>query len=439
MTGAGSHGADPARTLAILAGVRTPLCRAGTALRGASATDLAAHVLREVLDRTGWDPAAVDEVILGCAGPDAREANPARVAALRAGLPAATPAVTVQRNCASGLEALLAAELRLRAGDGEVFLVGGSEAMSRYPLIMGEELTGFFERLMKAKTLPARLRALAGFRPGHLAPRIAITEGLTDPVSGLIMGRTAENVARRFGITRQEQDRFAFESHRKAAAARASGRLAVEIAPIAPPPYREMVQEDNGIREEQTLEALARLRPYFDRREGDVTVGNSCQITDGAVALLVTSVERARTLGYEPLALVRAQARAGLDPAYMGLGPVHAAPQALDRAGVPFEEVGLFEINEAFAAQVLGCLRAFASDHYAARELGRSRAVGEIDPARLNVNGGAIALGHPIAASGARITLTLAEEMRRRGERFGLAALCVGGGQGQAVLLENPR
>ena len=428
---------DPEHTLAIVAGWRTPFARAGSELEGASAADLGAHVLREVLDRTGFDPALVDEVILGCAGPDAREANVARVAALRAGVPRAVPGLTVQRNCASGMEALAEAELRLRAGQGSVFLVGGTESMSRYPLIMGPGMTALFASLAKAKRPSQRLRALATFRPAFLKPRVAIAEGLTDPVSGLMMGMTAENLARRFAISREEQDRFACQSHRRAAAARAAGRLAQEIAPLpAPPAYAAMVQHDNGVREGQTLEALGKLKPVFDRREGDVTVGNSCQVTDGAVAMLVMAESRAQALGLRPLALVRSHAAAGLDPAIMGLGPVHATAPALQRAGLSLDDIGLYEINEAFAAQVLACLRAFASDAWCRDNLGLERALGELDPARLNVNGGAIALGHPIAASGSRLVLTLAEEMRARQVQFGLATLCVGGGQGQAVVLE---
>jgi acetyl-CoA acetyltransferase family protein len=251
------------------------------------------------------------------------------------------------------------------------------------------------------------------------------------------MGDTAENVARRFGISRREQDEFALRSHLRAAAARAGGRFAAEIAPLpAPPGFEALVGEDNGIRPDQTADALARLRPVFDKRNGDVTVGNSCQITDGAVAMLATSVARARALGLQPLAVVRGHARAGLDPALMGLGPVHATPPALAKAGVAWRDVELVEINEAFAGQVLGCMRAFESDGYCRDELGLPGALGTLDPERLNVNGGAIALGHPIAASGARLVLTLAEELRRRHQAIGLAALCVGGGQGQAVVLE---
>jgi len=428
---------DPEQTLALVAGYRTPFCKAGTELQGAAAADLAAHVCRELLDRTGIDPGSIDEVVFGCAGPDAREANVARVAALRAGLSQRTPAVTVMRNCASGMEALLVAQQRLRAGDGKVFLVGGTESMSNFPLLMGKQLVRFFQRLQKARSALQRLRALAGFRFGALAPRLAIVEGLTDPTTGLMMGNTAENVARLFGIDRAEQDQFALQSHQRAAAAQQAGRFAAEIAPIAAPPkYQALLATDNGVRAEQSLAALQKLRPVFDKHNGDVTVGNACQVTDGAVALLCTSQAHAKAMRWQPLALVRGHAVAGLDPARMGLGPVHATPAALQQAGIGFADLEVVEINEAFAAQVLGCQRAFASDDYCRRELGLPGAIGELDPARLNVNGGAIALGHPIAASGARLALTLAHELRHRKARYGLAALCIGGGQGQAMVLE---
>ena len=397
---------DPAGELAIVAGIRTPFCKAGGALQGAAAADLAAHVFRELLDRTAIAPAAIDEVILGCAGPDAREANVARVAALR-------------------------------AGDGEVFLVGGTEAMSNFPLLMGKELVRFFTRLGKAKSALQKVAALASFRPKALAPRLSIVEGLTDPTTGLMMGDTAETVARRFGISRAAMDAFALQSHQRAAAAMRQDRFAREIVPMVPPPkYGAAITADDGVRTEQTIEALAKLKPVFDKREGDVTVGNSCQLTDGAVALLCASVDKCRQLGLQPLAIVRGVATAGLSPATMGLGPVHATPKALAMAGIGLGDLDVVEINEAFAAQVLGCLAAFADADYCRRELALADAIGELDPARVNQNGGAIALGHPIAASGARLVLTLAHELRQQGRRRGLATLCIGGGQGQAVVLE---
>ena len=428
---------NPSRELAIVAGVRTPFCRAGGAMQGAFAADLATHVMRELLDRTKVRPQAIDEVVFGCAGPDPREANIARLAALRAGLPQSTPAVTVMRNCGSGMEAVLAAEQKLKAGDGEVFLVGGTESMSNFPLLMGPQLVKFFTRLGKAKSMAQKLATMASFRPGWLQPRIAVLEGLTDASIGASMGDTAERIARQFGISRGAMDTYALQSHRRAARAQQQHRLHDEIVPfVVPPKFQAAVTDDDGVRKEQTAEALAKLRPVFDRREGDITVGNSCQMTDGAVALLCMSLARCRALDLEPLAIVRGSSTAALSPATMGLGPVHATPKALAMAGLRFDQLDLVELNEAFAAQVLGCTAAFASDDYCRRELGLPGAIGEVDPERLNVNGGAIALGHPIAASGARLLLTLAHELRRRGARYGLATLCIGGGQGQAVVLE---
>ncbi len=423
--------------LVIIDGSRTPFCKAGTSLKKAKACDLASHVFREVLDRTGVDPAEIDEVILGCGGPGPDEANVARVASLRAGVPTGVPAVTVMRNCASGMEALNAARMRMRAGDGELFLVGGAESMSNIPLLMGEKLVGFFSRLSKARSLGQKIRTLSTFRPSFLAPRVAIVEGLTDAVSGLMMGNTAENLARQFGVTRGEQDRYALASHQKAAAAQRNNSMQGEITPIAVgPDYAEMVATDNGVRPDQTMEAMAKLKPIFDRREGDVTVGNSCQVTDGAAALLVASESKARELGLEPLAVVRGHGCAGLDPTVMGLGPVHATPMALREAGIAFGDLDLFEINEAFAAQVLACLSAFACEDYCRQQLGLSEALGEVPEDRLNVHGGAIALGHPIGATGARIVLALAHQLRDQNKRFGMASLCIGGGQGQAFVLE---
>jgi acetyl-CoA acetyltransferase family protein len=428
---------DAARTLAIVAGIRTPFCRAGGALQGALASDLATHACRELLERLPLRPAAIDEVILGCAGPDPREANVARTAALRAGVPERTPAVTVMRNCASGMEALVQARQKCLAGAGEVFLVGGSESMSNFPLLMGPGLVRLFASLARARSLRGRMRALLRLRPRDLRPRVAVLEGLTDPTTGLRMGDTAEHLARAFGIDRAAMDAYALRSHERAAAAAQQGRLAREIAPIVPPPaYDAALAADDGVRAAQTASALARLAPVFDRDHGDVTVGNSCQITDGACVLLCASLAACRRHGLEPLAIVRGTGTAGLSPAAMGLGPVHAAPAALADAGLAFADLELFEINEAFAAQVLACQRAFADDDYCRRELGLPAALGAIDPERLNVHGGAIALGHPIAATGARLLLTLAHELRLRGRRHGLAALCVGGGQGQAVVLE---
>ncbi len=305
--------------------------------------------------------------------------------------------------------------------------------------MMGPRLTDAFAATARGKSAWAKLAPFTRLRAADLTPRIAIAEGLTDPVSGLNMGETAEVLAREFAISREAQDAFALASHQKTVAARDAGRLAAETMTVWPAPAFEPVAQDVGPRREQTMEQLAKLRPFFDRRHGTVTVGNSCPITDGAAAVLVTSAEAAEAEGYVPLGRVRSIAFAGLEPERMGLGPVYATPLALDAAGVTLADIDLIEMNEAFAAQVLANLQAFASDTFAREKLGRSAAVGAIDPAKLNVNGGAIALGHPVGVSGTRIVLTLLKELERRGGGLGLATLCVGGGQGAAVVVEVAR
>jgi acetyl-CoA C-acetyltransferase/acetyl-CoA acyltransferase len=429
-----------AKEIVIAAGLRSAQTKAGGQFRREDAGRLGAAVTRELLARTGLDAAQLDEVIFGCVGQPQNQVNVARVIAIRAGVPQRVPAHTVGRNCASGMQALTSAVLQIEAGRGELFLCGGVEVMSAYPLTYGPEMTSMFEQLSKARTLPARLAALASFRPWHLKPRVALLEGLTDPTCGLIMGRTAELLARDWAITREQGDALALESHTRAERARANGRFAREIAPVLPLGARDGAQSvlaDDGIREGQSLEALAKLKPYFEKPDGVVTVGNSSQITDGACALLVTTAERARALGLAPLARVRSFAWAGCEPARMGLGPVYASAAALDDAGCELEDLGAIELNEAFAHQVLACARAFDSAQFAARELGRARALGALDPARTNINGGAIALGHPVGCTGARLLLTLAHPLRESNAELGLATLCIGGGQGGAVVLER--
>jgi acetyl-CoA acetyltransferase family protein len=350
------------------------------------------------------------------------------------------PGLTVHSNCASGLEAVIVAAEKVRSGSADVVVAGGTESMSRIPMELPPEANGWFLRWAKARTLGQRLAALAAVQPRRMLPRSALVEGLTDPVCGLSMGRTAEQLAREFGVSREEQDAFALESHVRALAARGSGRFAAEIAPVfVGPRFDRVVEADVGPREGQSLDALARLRPIFDRRDGTVTAGNSCQVTDGAAAVLVTSERGAARLGLRPRARVRAHATVGLSPRRMGLGPAFAVPLALERAGCALSDVGRLEINEAFAAQVIACERALASDAFARGELGRAGAVGDVDPAKRNPNGGAIALGHPIGATGARLVATLLEELQRSGEAIGVASLCVGGGQGSAIVMERTR
>ena len=422
--------------LYIVDGVRTPFCKMGTALAGADAVELGRTAAAAVLARTGLDPAQIDEVIFGCVGQPADAANASRVIALRAGVPDHVPAITVHRNCASGFEALTQAAEKIGAGRGHIFLVGGTESMTRYPLLYNERATRKYGDLAKAKTPAQKIGGLLKFRPADFAPRVTLQLGLTDPVVGLNMGQTAETLARDWRITRETQDHFALQSHQRAAAAR--GRLAEEMWPVYPRASKKptAVAEDNGVRENQTMEALAKLRPVFEKRGGTVTAGNASQITDGAAALIVMSEEGLRRSGLTPIGRLIDYAYAGCEPARMGLGPVYAIAQAEKRSGLGLKDAELIEINEAFAAQVLACRAAAASAEFGRKHLGRAGALGEIPNEALNVNGGGIALGHPVGASGARLVLTALKELRRRRAKRALVSLCVGGGQGGALWLE---
>lgn len=419
----------------ILDGVRTPLCKAGTDLAGWNAVELGRMAFRAVLDRTGLDPGVFDEVIVGCVGQPSEAQNVARAVALAAGVPRSVPAVTVHRNCASGFEAITTAAERIRLGRGQIYLVGGTESMSNYPLLYSKSFTDWFALFAKAKSPAEKLAALVRFRPGMLKPRIGVVEGLTDYSCGIIMGKTAENLAVDFSISRREQDEFALMSHQRAIAARE--RLAEEISPVPSADFSKWIDQDNGPRENQSMEALGKLRPYFDRTAGTVTVGNACPITDGAAAMIVLSESRCRSLGLQAKGRLLDWKYAGLDPHRMGLGPVFATARLLEATNLRLSDFDLVELNEAFAAQVIACERAFASKEFAERELGRSLPLGTLDRERLNVNGGAIALGHPVGMTGTRLVLTLLEELRRREKTLGLATLCIGGGQGGAVAVER--
>ena len=428
------------RDVVVVAGVRTPFVKAGTLFGRTPAVELGRIVVREAIERAEIDPAAVDEVIVGNVAGPPDAANVARVVALLAKIPEAVPAYTVNRNCASGIESVVDGALRIRAGEADLVVAASVESMSGIPLLVSAEATELWARLGRARGIGERLRTLARFRPRHVRPVIGLLQGLTDPVSGLNMGETAELLAREFRLDRDTQDAFALRSHQRATVAWSEGRMDAEVVPVPlGPQYERAVDRDNGIRDGQTMEALARLKPVFDRRHGTVTAGNSSQVTDGAAALVLASARRARELGLAELGRIRSWAFAGCDPARMGLGPVLATPIALRRAGgIGLDRLDLLEINEAFAAQVLACLQAFASRSFCERYLG-GPPVGTPDPERLNVNGGAIALGHPVGATGGRLVLTLLLELARRSASLGLATLCVGGGQGAAVVVERVR
>ncbi len=426
--------------IVLAAGLRLPQARAGGAYKREDAAHMGAALTRELMARTGLTPEIFDEVIAGCVGQPHDQANLARVIALRAGLPQATPAYTVARNCASGMQAVTSAATQIMAGRGQTFLCLGVETMSAYPLLFNQKATDFFGRLAFARSAGARLGAIASWRPSMLAPRIALVEGLTDPTTDLIMGSTAELLARDFGLSRDDADTYATESHTRAAAARNAGRFSEELMPYFPQgasKTQKALLADDSIRDGQSVEALGKLRPYFEKPDGVVTVGNACGITDGAAALIVTTRERADQLGLKALAKIKSFAWAGCDPSRMGLGPVFSTARCLEGTGVTLADIGTIELNEAFAVQVLACQKAFGSKAFAQKHLGLGSAMGEVPLSKLNPNGGAIAIGHPVGATGTRLLLTTALELAAGDHELGLATLCIGGGQGGAVLLER--
>jgi len=423
--------------IAIVTGLRTPMAKAGGKFARMQADQLGAVLFRELMMRSPIDVEEVDEVIIGNVAQPIHAANIARVIALRAGFPEATPALTVHRNCASGMESITTAVSRIYAGEGKVYVCGGVESMSNIPLVYSEKMTTLFSKLSSSKTALDKVRTLFGFRPAFLKPIVGLMSGLTDPVSGLLMGSTAEVLAQDFGISREEQDAFSLASHQKAAVAKASGRFAKEsMAVVYDAHSGAYLDYDDGIRESQTIEKLARLRPFFDRKNGTVTAGNSSQITDAAAGVVLMSESEAKVRGLEPLGYLRDYAYEGLDPKRMGLGPVFATHKLFKQTGLGMDDIEIVEINEAFAAQVIACERAFASADFAKTHFGDDKAVGAVPPDILNVNGGAVALGHPVGMTGTRLVLTVLHELRERGLQRGLATLCIGGGQGAALLLE---
>lgn len=425
------------KRIAIIEGVRTPMAKAGTSLKNLSADNLGTYPVKEVLARTGIDPAEIDEVIMGNVAQPAHAANIARVIALKAGLPASVPAVTIHRNCASGMESITTGALKISAGQARIIIAGGVESMSRIPLLYNREAVKFYEKLALARSPGQRIKILLTIRPRYFKPEPALVSGLTDPISGLIMGMTAEVLAKEFSISREEQDDFALISHQRAIHSMEAGYFSEEIVPVpVDTEYSSFLEEDIGPRKGQSIEALARLRPVFNRKGGTVTVGNSCQITDGAAALILMSEDEAEKRGFTPLGFLKDFAYAALDPERMGLGPVYATAKLAENKKFSLESMDLIEMNEAFAAQIIANERAFPSVKFAEKFLSRKEALGTIDRSRLNVNGGAIALGHPVGMTGTRIVIHLLKELKRRGEHQGLATLCVGGGQGAAIWLE---
>lgn len=420
--------------IAIVAGLRTPFCKANGVMRDAAADDLGAYVVSEVLARSKVKPEQVDELIFGNVLAPPESANIARIIAVKAGLPVKTPAYTVSRNCASGLEAIASAADKLQLNRGEIIVAGGTESMSNYPVAVKKTYKDFLMALGKAKTFKQKLLAMLRFRPSMVVP---VIPEIADPLCGLSMGQTAEVIAREFKVTRQEQDQFAAMSHQRAEKAIANGWFAEEIVPVPlPPKYTEVQAKDEGPRNGQTVQDLEKLKPVFDKLTGTVTAGNSSPITDGAAAVILMRESKAKELGIEPLGFILDYAVSALQPSRMGLGPAIAITKVLDQAKMKLSDIDLIEINEAFAAQIIAVSRACASDEFAKKEMGREKGIGELNMDKLNVNGGAIALGHPLGASGARLVITMLNELRRRKLKTGIVSLCIGGGQGQAAILE---
>ncbi len=424
----------PFEPVYVVDGARTPFLKARNEPGPFSASDLALQASRALLLRQPFTPDRLDEVILGCAAPSPDETNIGRVLALRAGCGHQVPGWTVMRNCASGMQALDSAITDIQLGRSQLVLAGGTDALSRAPLLFSDDMARWLGRWYAARGAGQKLAQLRAFRPRLLAPVIGLLKGLTDPVVGLSMGQTAENLAWRFGITRTQMDEYAVRSHQRAARARDEGRLD-EVAALYDSQGRHFPHDD-GIRDDSSLDRLAKLKPVFDKPAGSITAGNSSQVTDGAAMLVLASAQAVRQWGLRPLGRIVDVQWAALDPAQMGLGPVHAATPILQRHGLSLDALDLWEINEAFAAQVLACRAAWNDDEYCRTHLD-TPALGLLDEARLNVDGGAIALGHPVGASGARIVLHLLRALQARGLRRGMAAICIGGGQGGAMLVET--
>jgi acetyl-CoA C-acetyltransferase len=424
----------------VIDGARTPFLKSKNRPGPFAASDLAAQAGRALLVRQPFRPDELDEVILGCAAPSVDEVNIGRVAALRMGTGQKVPAWTVMRNCASGMQAIDSGISNILAGRSQLVLAGGVDALSRAPLLYADRMVHWFSDMAAARTASQRAILFTKIPvKALLAPVIGIMKGLTDPMVGLLMGQTAENLAHRFGITREQQDAFSVRSHQRVAKAQDEGRLAPAGGEVEPlyDGNGTVYPLDDGVRRDASLEGLAKLRPFFDRKYGTVTPGNSSQITDGAAWLLLASEEAVARHRLEPVGRIVDSQWAGLDPAQMGLGPVHAATPILQRHRLGLDDVEYWEINEAFAAQVLGCLAAWQDEKFCKEELGLQGPLGALNQDKLNVDGGAIALGHPVGASGARIVLHLLKVLKRNNARRGIASICIGGGLGGAMMVET--
>ena len=423
------------RAVYIVDGARTPFLKARGKTGPFKAVDLAVGAGRPLLDRLPFSPTDLDQVILGCVMPGPKEANIARVAALRMECGEGVPAWTVQRNCASGMQALDCAALEIATGRSDLILAGGVESMSHAPVLYSDAMVNWLSDMSRAKSIVAKLSMLLKLRGRHLKPVIGLLHGLTDPVVGLNMGQTAEILADRFDISREEMDEYAVSSHQRLAKAQ-DDQLLQEIETLYDSKGKHYAADD-GLRRDSDMQGMAKLKPVFDRKFGKVTAGNSAQITDGAAMLILASEDAVKKWKLPVLAKIVDTHWAGLDPRQMGLGPAHAMAPILTRQNLAIKDIDYWEINEAFATQVLAVLRSWQDTDYCKNELGLSKTLGQIPLDRLNIDGGGVSLGHPVGASGARIVLHLAHVLQRTNTQRGMASLCIGGGQGGAMLIER--
>lgn len=423
------------RKVFIVDGSRTPQLKARGKVGPFTAGDLAVNAARPLLLRHSFPLDAFDEVILGCMMPGEREANVARVVALRLGIPQTVPAWTVQRNCASGMQSIDSAYRNIKHGEANLILAGGAESMSHAPVLFNHTMVNWLNSFMRARTAGQRLKIISHLRLRHFKPVIALLYGLSDDTVGLNMGETAENIANQFSISRKEMDAFSVSSHQRLAKAMDDGLLEeIEIMYDSRGNYYD---HDDGLRRDSSIENLAKLRPAFDRKYGSVTAGNSAQITDGAAWVILASEAAVEQYQLPVMATIEDTQWAGLDPAVMGMGPAHAMAPILQRQRLGVDDIDYWEINEAFATQVLGCIKAWEDEDYCKTQLGLTQAIGTIPHDKLNIDGGGVSMGHPVGASGARIVLHLAKILQRTQTQYGMASLCIGGGQGGAVLLKN--
>ena len=422
------------RPVYVVDGARTPFLKARGKPGLFSASELAVAAGRSLLARQSFTPEELDEVVIGCAMPSADEPNIGRLIALRLGAGDKTPGYTVMRNCASAMQAVDSAAKDIALGRSGLMLAGGTDAMSRAPVLFNDDMVNFLGDLARARKPLDKLKALSGFRPGHLTPVIGIMKGLTDPLVNLNMGQTCEVIAHKFGITRAQMDEYAVRSHLRLANAYDENYMD-EVVPM----YHQskVLDEDDGLRRDSSVEKLAKLKPFFDRNVGMVTAANSSQITDGSALVLLASEEAVEKHGLNPLGRLVDTQWSGLKAAEMGLGPVYASTPLLQRNNLSLSDIDYWELNEAFAGQVLACLAAWEDDGFCQTELGLDKALGNIDPEKINIDGGAVSLGHPVGATGARLTLHALKVLQRTKQKYAIATLCIGGGLGGAMLLER--